>query len=79
MLTILTYKRWQMEYMTIQEASQLWGITSRRIQVLCSEGRLDGAVKFGRQWAIPANAEKPIDARVKSGKYIKIHAEAQKE
>lgn len=33
-----------MEYMTIQEASQLWGITSRRIQVLCSEGRLDGAV-----------------------------------
>ena len=60
-----------MEYMTIQEASQLWGITSRRIQVLCSEGRLDGVVKFGRQWAIPVNAEKPIDARVKSGKYIK--------
>ncbi len=60
-----------MEYMTIQEASRLWGITSRRIQVLCSEGRLDGAVKFGRQWAIPANTEKPIDARVKSGKYIK--------
>ena len=60
-----------MEYMTIQEASRLWGITSRRIQVLCSEGRLDGAVKFGRQWAIPANTEKPIDARVKSGQYIK--------
>ena len=57
--------------MTIQKASILWGITSRRIQVLCAEGRLVGAVKFGRQWAIPVDAEKPCDARVKNGKYIK--------
>lgn len=61
-----------MEYMTIQEASERWGITSRRIQVLCSEGRLDGAVKFGRQWAIPESTEKPTDARVKDGKYVRI-------
>lgn len=60
-----------MEYMTIQEASIKWGITSRRIQVLCAEGRLEGAVKFGRQWAIPADLEKPDDARIKSGKYVK--------
>lgn len=60
-----------MEYITIQEASQRWGITSRRIQVLCTEGRLEGAVKFGRQWAIPANLKKPEDARIKSGKYMK--------
>jgi excisionase family DNA binding protein len=60
-----------MEYMTIQEASRQWGITCRRIQVLCSEGRLPGAVKFGRQWAIPVNAIKPDDARIKTGKYIK--------
>lgn len=59
-----------MEFMTIQEASQMWGITERRIQVLCSEGRLEGAKKFGRQWAIPANLEKPDDARIKTGKYI---------
>ena len=52
-----------MEYMTIQEASDKWNISARRIQVLCSSGRLCGAVKFGRQWA--------IDARIKSGKYIK--------
>ncbi len=58
-------------FMTIQEASQRWGITSRRIQVLCTEGRLDGAVKFGRQWAIPESVEKPTDARVKEGKYKK--------
>lgn len=60
-----------MEYMTIQEASTKWGITPRRIQVLCAEGRLEGAVKFGRQWAIPAELEKPDDARIKSGKYMK--------
>lgn len=60
-----------MEYMTIQEAAIKWGISSRRIQVLCAEGRLEGAVKFGRQWAIPADLEKPEDARIKSGKYVK--------
>lgn len=60
-----------MEYMTIQEAADRWGITERRIQVLCASGRLEGVTKFGRQWAIPADAEKPDDARIKSGKYIK--------
>ena len=60
-----------MEYMTIQEASEKWNISSRRIQVLCSEGRLTGATKFGRQWAIPTDSPKPSDARIKSGKYIK--------
>ena len=60
-----------MEYMTIQEASDKWNISARRIQVLCSSGRLCGAVKFGRQWAIPCNVDKPIDARIKCGKYIK--------
>lgn len=61
----------EMEYMTIQEAAERWGISERRIQVLCSGGRLKGAVKFGRQWAIPDNTKKPDDARIKSGKYIK--------
>nr|WP_302136479.1 helix-turn-helix domain-containing protein [uncultured Schaedlerella sp.] len=60
-----------MEYITIQEASEKWGITSRRIQVLCSEGRIEGAKKFGRQWAIPVEIDKPEDARIKTGKYVK--------
>lgn len=60
-----------MEYMTIQEAAERWGVSARRIQVLCSNGRLDGATKFGRQWAIPADTEKPDDARIKSGRYVK--------
>lgn len=61
-----------MEYLTIQEVAEKWGITSRRIQVLCSKGRLPGAKKFGRQWAIPVDLDKPEDARIKSGKYIKV-------
>lgn len=60
-----------MEYMTIQEASEKWGITCRRIQVLCAEGRIPNSIKFGRQWAIPTDVEKPNDARIKNGKYIK--------
>lgn len=64
-----------MEYITIQEAAERWGISARRIQVLCSSGRLDGATKFGRQWAIPEDTEKPDDARIKSGRYIKQQAQ----
>lgn len=60
-----------MEYMTIKEAVRQWDISARRIQKLCAEGRLEGATKFGRQWAIPVSAVKPDDARIKSGKYIK--------
>ncbi len=58
-------------YTTIQEIAKKWGISERRVNVLCSEGRIEGAVKFGNTWAIPEKAEKPADARIKSGKYIK--------
>lgn len=57
--------------MTIKEAAAKWHITIRRIQVLCSNGRIKGAVRFGKAWAIPNSASKPGDARIHSGKYIK--------
>ena len=60
-----------MKYCSIRQISEKWGISVRRIQVLCTEDRIPGAVKIGYSWAIPANAEKPNDARVKSVKYIK--------
>lgn len=60
-----------MEYMTIKEASVKWEISVRRIQVLCSTGRIDGVIRFGRVWAIPISAEKPNDARIHTGRYIK--------
>ena len=57
--------------MTIKQAAQKWGIGERRINTLCQEGRIEGAVKFGKSWAIPADAKKPIDQRIKTGRYIK--------
>ncbi len=55
-----------MKYMTTKEASIKWGITDRRIRVLLNEGRIEGAIKTGRNWIIPIDANKPIDLRVKS-------------
>ena len=60
-----------MDFMTIKQASEKWGICTRRVQTLCTEGRIDGAERLGHQWVIPINAEKPKDARIKSGRYIK--------
>ena len=54
-----------MEYLTTVEMSEKWNITSRRIGVLCSEGRIDGAIKKGKTWLIPSDAKKPADARFK--------------
>ena len=60
-----------MEYLSIKQTSGKWGLSVRRINVLCSEGRIPGATKIGSYWAIPSDAEKPKDERIKSGKYIK--------
>lgn len=64
-----------MEYCSIKEMSAKWGISTRRIQVLCSQNRIDGAIRIGNFWAIPADSIKPSDARVKSGRYIKAKIE----
>ena len=57
--------------MSIKQTSEKWGITVRRIQVLCTEGRIPGAPQSGVYWGMPGDAEKPGDQRIKSGKYIK--------
>ena len=59
------------EYMTVLQASEKWQISRRRVITLCQENRIEGAVKFGKSWAIPVNTEKPKDERIKNGKYIK--------
>lgn len=52
-----------MNYISINEASEKWGISDSRIRLLCREGRIEGAIKIGRNWAIPFDAVKPIDGR----------------
>ena len=50
-----------MDFLTIKEVAEKWNVTPRRIQKMCADGRIPGAKKFGRDWAIPADTEKPID------------------
>ena len=55
-----------MDYMTLREASEKWGISPRQINYYCSEGRIPGAEKMGRVWLIPKSAIKPADGRRKN-------------
>ena len=59
------------KYLSLKEMSEKWGISDRRINTLCLEKRIPGAFLVGNSWAIPADADKPRDARIKSGKYMK--------
>ncbi len=61
-------------YRTTKETAMVWNISERRVVLLCKEGRIAGAIKEGRVWKIPVEAEKPSDKRVKTGKYKKSSA-----
>ena len=60
-----------MKYLSAKEAAKKWGIGERRVQRLCNQDRITGVIRIGSAWGIPDNAEKPVDARIKSGKYCK--------
>ena len=57
------------EFLTIKEIAKRWDITPRRVQKMCAEGRIPSAKKFGRDWAIPVDTEKPKDGRITTGEY----------
>ena len=52
-----------MDFLTTKEISEIWKISSRRISLLCNQGRVEGAVKKGKTWLIPKNSKKPEDPR----------------
>ena len=52
-----------MEYISAKEAANKWGISQRRVAILCSENRIKNATMLGNMWLIPSSAKKPIDAR----------------
>ena len=54
-----------MEYLTTTEMSIKWNISSRRIGILCTKGRIDGVIKKGKMWLIPEDAKKTEDGRFK--------------
>ena len=57
-----------MDYMTLKEVAEKWGVTPRRVNYYCAAGRIPGAVKMADVWLLPKNAEKRIDGRTKHGK-----------
>ena len=60
-ITVLGEKN--MEYLTSNEIAQKWNISSRRVRILCGEGRVDGAIQKGILWLIPSNTQKPHELR----------------
>lgn len=57
-----------MDYISIDEAAKKWGLSKRFVQLLCSNGRIEGATRLGRAWMIPHDAKKPIDGRTKAAR-----------
>ena len=57
-----------MDYITLKEASQKWGVSVRQINYYCADSRILGAVTMATIWLIPKAAEKPADRRRKKGK-----------
>ena len=57
-----------MDYISVQQAAEKWGVSIRRVQQMCDGGRINGAMRFSRVWMVPKDAEKPADSRFKNGK-----------
>lgn len=53
-------------FMSVKQAAEKWGLSDRRVRILCAEGKIPGAFQEGRGWKIPADAVKPTDGRLKS-------------
>lgn len=53
-------------FMTVKQAAQKWGISDRRVRILCADGKIPGAYQEGRSWNIPVDAVKPKDGRYRS-------------
>ncbi len=68
-----------MEYVKISQMAEKWGISARRIRVLCAEGKIPGVVRKGNLYMIPEDAQKPIDGRLSNAKpFAEIEEKKQK-
>lgn len=52
-----------MGYIKVSKAAEKWGISTRRVRVLCTEGKIPGVIRKGNLYMIPENAQKPFDGR----------------
>lgn len=67
----------ELDWITPQQAAEQWRISDRRVQALCANGQIDGAVRLGRGWLIPKNTPKPPDGRTKAVKLTKTLKDEQ--
>lgn len=51
------------DYPSTQEIVEKWGVSERRVAQYCAAGRVPGAQRIGKTWAVPSGAEKPVDPR----------------
>lgn len=69
-----------MEYKSVAQMAEQWGISDRRVRILCQQSKIDGVIRKGRAWLIPADADKPIDGRTtryqrNDSPYVELFAE----
>ena len=57
-----------MKFLKIDEIAAKWGVSPRAVQLLCKDGKIEGAQRFGRAWMIPENAARPLDRRTRAGR-----------
>ncbi len=57
-------------YMTVKQAAEKWGISDRRVRILCAEEKVSGAIREGRRWMIPVDTRKPVDGRIKAAESL---------
>ena len=56
-------------YLTIKGNTEKWEVTRRRLQILCSQGKIERATRLGNVWAIPEDVIRPVDNRITTGEY----------
>ena len=68
-----------MEYIKVTQAAEKWGISTRRVRVLCVEGKIPGVIRKGNLYMIPGNAPKPLDGRkTRAGMLAEIEAKRER-
>lgn len=55
-----------MDYLTVKETAEKWGISARAVTYQIADGRIPGVVRKGSMWLIPESAPKPPDRRRRS-------------
>ncbi len=61
-----------MEYIKVSKAAEKWGISTRRVRVLCAEGKIEGVIRKGNLYMIPENATKPMDGRMNRSAFLTL-------